>query len=60
MLFGTSVASGTYDNPPLSKAHDDGTPFEIVNMEIWSMTPGYTVEEAERLEMARLFLEEHM
>lgn len=60
MLYGTSVQSGTFDNPPLSKVHQDGTPFEIVNMEIWSMTPTNSEAEAERLEMATLFLEEHM
>jgi len=59
-LYGTSEQSGTFDNPPLSKVHVDGTPFEIVNMEIWSMTPANTETEAERLEMATLFLEEHM
>jgi hypothetical protein len=60
MLYGTSMQSGTFDNPPLSKVHTNGTPFEIVNMEIWSMTPANTETEAERLEMATLFLEEHM
>jgi hypothetical protein len=48
-LYGTSEQSGTFDNPPLSKVHEDGTPFEIVNMEIWSMTPANTETEAERL-----------
>lgn len=60
MLYGTSTQSGTFDNPPLSKVHTNGTPFEIVNMEIWSMTPANTETEAERLEMATLFLEEHL
>lgn len=57
MLHGTSQHTATFDNPPLSKEHQDGSPFEIVNLEVWTLTPAMSVEEAEKIEFGRLFLE---
>jgi len=58
MLHGTSSYSTTFGNPPLSYANESA-PFEIVNMEVWTLTPAFDVEEAEKLEFGRLFLELH-
>lgn len=57
LLRGTSSPCATFNSPPLSKEHSDGSPFEIVNLEVWTMTPCMNVEDAEQLEMRKLFLE---
>ena len=36
-----------------------GSLFEIINLELWTLTPCETLEEAEKLELGRLFLEKH-
>lgn len=59
VLHGTSSYCSTFNNPPLSKEHQDGSPFEIVNLEVWTLTPSMSVEEAEKIEFGRLFLELH-
>lgn len=56
LLYGTSTSCATFASPPLSKMHSDGSPFEIVNLEVWAMTPCHTLEEAEKLELGQLFL----
>lgn len=57
LLRGTSSPCATFSSPPLSREHADGSPFEIVNLEVWTMTPCMNVEDAEELEMRKLFLE---
>jgi len=57
MLHGQTNKCATFGNPPLSKEHENGTSFEIVNLEMWTMTPCNNVIEAEKLELAKLFLE---
>jgi hypothetical protein len=56
-LSGTSSPCVTFASPSLSKTHDDGSLFEIVNMELWTLTPCLTVDDAEKLELGKLFLE---
>lgn len=56
LLYGTSSHCATFTSPPLSLKHSDGSPFEIVNLEVWSLTPCMTLEEAEKLELGQLFL----
>mmetsp|Transcript_23580 Transcript_23580/g.39015 ORF Transcript_23580/g.39015 Transcript_23580/m.39015 type:complete len:787 (-) Transcript_23580:382-2742(-) len=53
---GTSSHCATFGSPPLSKNHQDGSPFEIMNLEVWTLTPCYTLEDAEKLELGKLFL----
>lgn len=53
----TSSACATYQNPPLSRIHADGSPFEILNLEVWTLTPTHEVESAEKMEMKSLFLD---
>ena len=57
LLRGTSSLCGTFQSPPLSKCHPDGSPFEILNIEVWTMTPCANVADAENLEMKTLFLD---
>ena len=59
LLRGTSSPCATFNSPPLSREHSDGSPFEIVNLEVWTMTPCMNVEDAEQLEMRKLFLESY-
>lgn len=60
LLRGTSSHCATFNSPPLSREHSDGSPFEIVNLEVWTMTPCMNVEDAEQLEMRKLFLEPYL
>lgn len=59
LLHGTSSPCVTFGSPSLSDVHSDGSRFEIINLELWALTPCYSVEDAEKLEMGKLFLEEH-
>lgn len=65
LLHGTSSPCATFQNPSLCKdttdknnISDGGEVFEIVNLEVWSFTPCLTVEDAERLEMRKYFIQE--
>mmetsp|Transcript_2858 Transcript_2858/g.5351 ORF Transcript_2858/g.5351 Transcript_2858/m.5351 type:complete len:1091 (+) Transcript_2858:104-3376(+) len=57
LLIGQTNRCATFGNPPLSNEHQDGSSFEIVNLEIWTMTPCNTEEDALKLELGKLFLE---
>lgn len=57
LLRGTSNFSTTFNSPPLSQIRKPGESFEIVNMEVWTLTPCMDVHEAEKMEFGRLFLE---
>jgi len=59
LLRGTSSPCGTFSSPPLSRTHPNGSPFEVLNVEVWTMSPCDTVAEAENLEMTSLFLENY-
>lgn len=59
LLYGTSSPCATFQSPPLSKSHADGSPFEILNIEVWTMSQMDSVEAAENLEMKSLFLESY-
>jgi hypothetical protein len=58
LLWGTPDACVTFCNTSLSKIVMNGEPFEIVNAELWSLTPCLTEDDAERLEAMKLFLED--
>ena len=59
LLYGTSSPCATFQSPPLSRSHENGSPFEILNIEVWTMSPCDSVEAAEDLEMKSLFLESY-
>mmetsp|Transcript_24825 Transcript_24825/g.36423 ORF Transcript_24825/g.36423 Transcript_24825/m.36423 type:complete len:210 (-) Transcript_24825:217-846(-) len=54
LLRGTSRPCATFANECLSKKGRNG--FEVANVEVWAFTPCFSVEEAEKMEMTRLFL----
>ena len=58
LLHGTSSPCVTFGSPSLSKTHSDGSPFEILNIELWTLTPCNNVLDAEKLELGKLFLEQ--
>lgn len=57
-MNGTTSSSETFGNPCLVKRESRGEAFEVANIELWTMTPHQTEEEADRAEMRSLFLEE--
>jgi hypothetical protein len=57
LLSGSTRPCVTFGSPSLSEKHSDGSRFEIVNLELWTLTPCMTIEDAEKLELASLFLE---
>lgn len=59
LLHGSSAPCMTFQSPSLSEIHSDGSLFEIMNLELWSLTPCYNVNGAETLELGRLFLQDH-
>ncbi|KAL7562269.1 hypothetical protein ACA910_004073 [Epithemia clementina (nom. ined.)] len=59
LLEGTSSPCLTFGSPSLSRVHADGSLFEIMNLELWALTPCYSLEEAEKLELGKLFLEKY-
>lgn len=54
LQYGTTSPCATFCNPSLIH---DGSVFEVGNLEVWTFTPFYTVDEAEKLEMKLYFLE---
>ena len=58
LLQGSSSPCITFGSPSLCKAHSDGSLFEIINIELWTTTPCMTEEDAEKLELSKLFLQE--
>jgi hypothetical protein len=59
LLQGTTSPCLTFGSPSLSTEHSDGSHFEVINVELWTLTPCLRLEEAEKLELGRLFLEKH-
>lgn len=55
---GSTSSSETFGNPCLINRDKRGDTFTVANVELWSLTPHETVEEADMAEMKTLFLEE--
>jgi hypothetical protein len=60
LLEGTSSPCATFSSPSLSNSHSDGSRFEVLNLEVWALTPCLNVEEAEIMECHATFLERNM
>ena len=60
LLCGESKSCATFANPPLCKNAEDGVSFEIINLEVWTLTPCMTTESANELEARNLFVEKNM
>jgi TLD len=58
LMHGSSSPCVTFGSPSLSKLHSDGSLFEIINIELWTMTPCYTEADAQKLELGHMFLEQ--
>ena len=54
---GSTSNSETFGNPCLVNAEQRGARFKIANLEVWTLTPHTTVEEAEKSELSTMFLE---
>jgi hypothetical protein len=54
---GTSSPCITFESPSLSRFHQDGSFFEVSNIEIWSLTPCMTLEQAIKMEDSKRCLE---
>lgn len=59
LIEASSEACITFNSPPLSNIHSDGSKFELVNLEVWALTPCITEEDARRMEFHHLFLKRH-
>jgi hypothetical protein len=60
LLGGETNSSSTFANPRLSGRSSKSNEFDIVNLEVWTVTPCISEPEAELLEMRRLFVEENI
>jgi hypothetical protein len=58
LLGGETNACATFANPRLGSRLKESNEFDIRALEVWTVTPCSSIEEAERLEMHRLFVEE--
>lgn len=56
---GTTSDCVTFSSPPLTNISSKDNIFEISNMEVWSFTPCQHINEAEQLEMGRMFVLSH-
>ncbi|GKY99751.1 hypothetical protein MPSEU_000929000 [Mayamaea pseudoterrestris] len=53
---GTTGTSETFGNPCLVSPEMRGSTFEVSNIEVWTLTPHVTVQDAERAELSTMFL----
>jgi hypothetical protein len=60
LLCGTTSKCHTYRNPCLMNADNDIETFEVLNMELWTFTPCFTLDSAEKLEMTQFFMSESL
>ena len=57
LMKGSTSTSETFGNPCLVDDSLRGSRFQVANMEIWTLTPHATINEAQRSEFASFFLE---
>jgi hypothetical protein len=55
---GTTSHCKTFLSPPLCGKGVKTETFEVANLEVWSLTPGFDIDTAEKLEMTKFFVEE--
>ena len=58
LLNGTSSPCATFQNPCLVNPASSSETFQVVNIECWGLTPCFSVDEAEKLEMTKFFVQE--
>ena len=54
---GSTSTTETFGNPCLVDDSLRGSRFQVANLEVWTLTPRSTINEAQRSEFASLFLE---
>lgn len=59
MATGSTSSSETFGSPCMIDSESRGKEFEVANVELWTMTPHDSVEDADQAEMRALFLEEN-
>ena len=59
LLQGSSSPCSTFCSPSLSAVHADGSAFEIVNIEIWALTPCINLEQAKTAMDNKRFMAGH-
>ena len=57
LSHGFSYPCHTFDSPSLRPSADDR--FEIANMEVWTLTPVESLDQAEKVELGRHFVFDH-
>jgi hypothetical protein len=60
LLGGETNSCSTFANPRLCGRSSKSNEFDIINLEVWTVTPCISEPEAELLEMRRLFVEENI
>jgi hypothetical protein len=57
---GTSSPCITFESPALSTIHQDGSRFEVANLEIWTLTPCSNLADAKWMETGKAMIERCM
>ena len=58
LLSGTTSRSACFKSPCFVDSSSNGEPFEVLNLELWTLTPAFSQESAEKLEMTQYFVSE--
>lgn len=58
LLSGTTSRSPSYKNPCLCDPSSNGEVFQVLNVELWSLTPAFSEDSAERLELTSYWFAE--
>ena len=58
LLSGTSSKCQSYTSPCLVNCDSNSEAFEVLNLELWTFTPCFEEEAAEKLEMTQFFISE--
>jgi len=58
LLSGTSSKCSSYKNPCFVDSESRGEPFQVLNLELWTFTPCFSLDSAEKLEMTQFFVSE--
>ena len=60
LLAGTTSKCSSYKNPCLVDPESNGEAFQVLNLEVWTFTPCFSLETAQQLEITQFFLSESM
>jgi hypothetical protein len=56
LLAGTTSRCSSYKNPCFVAPSSHGESFEVLNIELWTFTPCFSLDSAEKLEMTKFFV----